>query len=266
MLRYQPGCSGRAALRGDDDPALAHIPVEQREDVAVAGLPPGRGQQQRRHRHLLPSRRGHGVHVAIGAAAREVAVGVLHHPVRQVRGKPGFGHGRVSLGQARPKHRRGERHPATQEKRSIARRLVCPAAPTGLIGQARRLRRRGMGTSWRQTPGSSGMPRIGRRLPQGDGRATQLPWKVAAAGRQPVAAQLDDPDLPQQRRIDDPQQPQPGQPRPTARAAARSPPPAPSPPGRSPSPASAPRSAAGRRHRCWPRLPPPSPACCWCRR
>src|SRR5437868_2100474 len=91
----------RAALRGDDDvAAIAGVAVEQRKDELLAGFPPGRRQQQRWDGDLRPARLGHLVEVPLLAAAGEIAVGVLQHPIRQVRRQLCVGHGSISFSSA----------------------------------------------------------------------------------------------------------------------------------------------------------------------
>src|SRR5205823_13880590 len=67
------------------------------ENEPLARFAAGRRQQQRRHRQLRPARLRYLVEVPVGAAAGEVALSVLHHPIRQVRRELGFGHGVNSL-------------------------------------------------------------------------------------------------------------------------------------------------------------------------
>src|SRR5947209_3196503 len=91
----------RAAFRGDNDvAALTRVAVEQRKDELLAGFPPGRRQQQRRDADLRPARLGHLVEVPLLAAAGEIAVGVLQHPIRQVRRQLCVGHGSISFSNA----------------------------------------------------------------------------------------------------------------------------------------------------------------------
>src|ERR1700734_2872588 len=87
-----PGVFGRTTLRSDDEVRVAVRSVIQREYELLAGLAASGGEQQRRRRNLTAPRQGRFLHVSVGPAAGEIAVGVLDHPVRQIRSEFRFSH------------------------------------------------------------------------------------------------------------------------------------------------------------------------------
>src|SRR5271154_3961464 len=83
---------GSTPLRGDYEIAAAVCSVKQRKHELFAGLPSNGGQQQRWRRDLAPPWHVYLVHVPVSSTAREIAVGVFDHPIRQVRSEFRFSH------------------------------------------------------------------------------------------------------------------------------------------------------------------------------
>jgi hypothetical protein len=87
----------RTALGGDDEialtgPAISRTAVEQREQEFLARLAALGDQQQRRNGQFRHVGQRDLVHVAVAAAAQEIAVDMILHPLRKIGGDIGLGH------------------------------------------------------------------------------------------------------------------------------------------------------------------------------
>lgn len=74
----------RSAFGSDHEIAVAGASVEQRKYVALSRLASGGGQQQLRNRNRGAAGPSDRIHVPISAAARQIAVRMIFHPLRKV--------------------------------------------------------------------------------------------------------------------------------------------------------------------------------------